>query len=99
MNYTQEQIKLFDTILNFCIEKRQGNCSCNSFIQLYKTERQSTEFAYNEVCKISHEIGFFTSIDFGNGSWGIVSIDYSSAEKFKKDGGFAGYFKVKELAN
>jgi hypothetical protein len=24
-----------------------------------------------------------------------VSIDYSGAEKFKKDGGFAGYFKVK----
>ena len=93
MNSTQENVKLFDKILDFCIKNKQGNCSCNSFIQSCKTERQATEFAYNEVCKIGHEVGFFTSMHFGNGDWGIVSIDYSNAEQFKKAGGFAAYLK------
>ena len=93
MNYTQAHIELLDKIFNFCIQKRQANCSCNSFIKLYKSERGSAEFAYNEVCRIGHEVGFFTSYHFSNGDWGIVSIDYVKSDLFKKDGGFAGYFK------
>jgi len=96
MEYTQEQIELMDRIFDFCIQKKQGNCSCNQFIQQYKTKREPTEFVYDEVCRIGQELGFFTSEHFGGGIMGIISIDYSKASQFKKNGGFKEYLKEKQ---
>jgi hypothetical protein len=98
MEYTQEHIELMDKIFDFCIEKKQGNCSCNLFIQLSKTKRQPAEYAYNEVCRIGQELGIFISEHFSGGDWGIISIDYLKADEFKKKSGFKGYFKWKEEA-
>jgi len=96
MEYTHEQIELMDKIFDFCIQKKQGNCSCNQFIQQYKTNRLLTESAYNELCRLGHEIGFLTSEHFGGGDRGIISIDYAKAAQFKTNGGFKEYFNVKK---